>query len=566
MKRALFVATVIICLFLFLPTGTVQAQYLSPTPSTCQCLGNGNCSGTGCSTGDVLACGEQCPPGYRNVQMLCNGDLCGGKCVYEQTCVTGYCQGPGCDEVPGSFNCGDGGCNSCSRLVSTTICNNSFCQAWCSLDETCGTGCSGPGPGATNTPVPDPGATNTPGGPTNTPAPIPTNTPVPVGTIEARAVRVDVSDTSCTAIRAVPTTDGEINGTTHQFTPSSASQPAAQAQVGAQYAVFSGVITGSYTLDPNPPTADWAYVRPCWTNVTTGVIGEGLSRTLAANQTLRWDIGYTLGTAWVQTQGGDVYASGSLRSFIPAVIPRTFITDSANGYPGVVSYGTLYDFDSDPFSEGATLVSSTNWQVNAGRTPVNYYDYFWHRFGSPTTPTTSAPFDNLTAVTKPASNCTAASCATPYYVVGNMTTTGNWSVGNNERIVILVDGNLTFGGRITITGNGFIAFIVNGTITVADTVGTTWSSTTPVVEGVYIATKADQSGLIQTGTSINASTARFVGSGVFVADSFLLQRNLDTYGGNVNASAELFTYNPQLLLTMPDTMKDLSVTWQEVAP
>jgi len=389
---------------------------------------------------------------------------------------------------------------------------------------------------------------------------------VPVGTIQARAVWVDPADTSCTAIRAVPTTDGYISGTAIGFTPSSASQPAAQYQVGAVYEEFANIVTGSYTMDIVPPTADWAYARSCWTNVTTGAVGEGLSRTLAANQTLRWDIGYTLGTAWVQTEGGDVYASGNVRSFIPAVVPRAFNTDSVNGYPGVLSYGTLYDFDSDPFSEGATLVSSTNWQVNESRTSVNYYDYFLRRFGSPSTPTTSAPFDNLAAVIQPPSNCTATSCDSPYYVVGNMTTSGNWSVGNNERIVILVDGNLTIGGRINITGNGFVAFIVNGTITVADTVGTTWSSTTPVVEGVYIATKADGSGLIQTGASINALTARFVGSGVFVADSFLLQRDLDTYGGNVNGSAELFTYDPQLLLTMPDTMKDLSVTWQEVAP
>ena len=336
---------------LSVPAFQVTAQYTTPT--TCECLENGNCSGTGCSTGKVLDCGVQCPPGYKNVEMLCGTRSCGGKCVYEQTCVTGYCAVPPCENVPGSFLCGDGGCNACQRLVQSTICSGSNCQYWCSNDETCGTGCSGPGPGPgpTNTPNPGPGATNTPG-------PAPTSTSVPLGTIQARAVRVSVSDTSCATIRAVPTTGGDINGTTHQFTPSSASQPAAQVQVGAQYTAFSGVITGSYTLDPNPPTADWAYVRPCWTNMTTGAAGEGLSGTLAANQTLRWDIGYTLGTAWVQTKEGDVYSSGTIRSSIPSVSPRVFITDGAGGYPGVMSYGTTYDFDSDPFSEGATFNKS----------------------------------------------------------------------------------------------------------------------------------------------------------------------------------------------------------------
>ncbi len=539
----------------------VQAQY--PTPIGCQCLANGNCSGTGCSTGYVGACGSQCPPGYKNVEMLCDTRSCGGKCVYDQTCVTGYCSlpAPACTTTDGSFLCGDGGCNSCSRLVSTTICNGSFCQAWCSADDTCGTGCSGPGPGATNTPPPPgPGPTNTPD-PAATSTPVPTSTPIPVGTITARAVRVNPTDTSCTAIRAVPTTDGQINGTSLGFTPSSASQPAAQYQVGAAYTQFANIVTGSYTLDSVPPTADWAYARPCWTNVTTGATGEGLSAILGANQTLRWDIGYTLGTPWVQTQGGDVYASGNIRSFIPAVVPRVFNDDAINGIPGVMSYATTYDFDSDPYVTGATLVSSTNWQVSESRTPVHYYDYFLRRFGSPTTPTTSAPFDNLAAVTKPSSS------STPYYVVGDMTTSGNWSVGNSESIIIIVNGNVTIGGRITIIGSGFITFIVNGTITVSDTVGTTASSTTPVVEGVYIATTAGQTGSINTGVSLAAATARFVGRGMFISNGFLLQRDLEGFGtGNTGNAAELFVYNPRLLLTMPDTMKDLSVTWQEVAP
>jgi len=108
--------------------------------------------------------------------------------------------------------------------------------------------------------------------------PAPTATSVPVGTIQARAVWVDPIDTSCTAVRAVPTTDGYITGTAIGFTPSSASQPAAQYQVGAVYEEFANIVTGSYTMDIVPPTADWAYTRSCWTNVTTGAVGEGRTR------------------------------------------------------------------------------------------------------------------------------------------------------------------------------------------------------------------------------------------------------------------------------------------------
>jgi hypothetical protein len=92
--------------------------------------------------------------------------------------------------------------------------------------------------------------------PTPTNTPVPTPTPTPVRTIKARAVQVYPSDTSCTAIRAVPTTGGQITGTVLGFTPGSASQPAAQTQAGANYVTFTNLVTGSYTLDPNPPTSD----------------------------------------------------------------------------------------------------------------------------------------------------------------------------------------------------------------------------------------------------------------------------------------------------------------------
>lgn len=408
------------------------------------------------------------------------------------------------------------------------------------------------------------GATVTVGAPTATPTPTPTPspTPVPVGTITIRAVEVDPSDTSCATIKAVPTTAGEINGTTHQFTPSSASQPAPKTQAGANYVTFSNIVTGSYTLDPLPPTADWVFARACSTNLDNGTTGEGLSRTLPANTTIRWDVGYTRGTSWVQTQAGDVYAASTLRSFVPAVTPRVFNGDSDTGYPGVVTYGTTFDFDSDPFATGGTLISSTNWQVNTSRSRINYYDFFYRRYGSPTTPTTNSAFANLTAVTKPPSS------ATPYYVVGNMTTSGNWSIADGQTIIIIVDGNVTIGGNIRFTGTtGFFAIISNGIIRVSNAIGRASTSTVSNIDGVYIAMNEGQTGRIETGTSIAAATARLVGNGVFIADEFLLQRDLDGFGvGNTGAAAELFTYDPRLLVTMPEGMRELSVTWSEVAP
>ena len=109
-----------------------------------------------------------------------------------------------------------------------------------------------------------------------------------------------------------------------------------------------------------------------------------------------------------------------------------------------------------------------------------------------------------------------------------------------------------------------MGFIVNGNITVAPPVGTDCNPTcgvTPALEGVYIA-----KGTFATGASTDPTAERFVGEGVFVAGNFSLQRDLDSVGQNTTTASELFFYNPQLLLTMPDAMKDVPVTWQEVAP
>jgi hypothetical protein len=86
---------------------------------------------------------------------------------------------------------------------------------------------------------------------------------------------------------------------------------------------------------------------------------------LNSNDTLTWDLGYTLGAPWSQVQGGDVYASGTLLSYVPVLAsPRAFILDGAGGYPGIATYGQSVNFDSSGLTHGQTWVSSTNWLVN----------------------------------------------------------------------------------------------------------------------------------------------------------------------------------------------------------
>lgn len=404
--------------------------------------------------------------------------------------------------------------------------------------------------------VPGTGGDDTTGDTTTEPPPAATATPTPVtGTINAVA-RVVTTDTTCAA---VSNSAAGISGTRFSFSAGSANQPAAKTQSGNTAVSFTNQPSGSYNIDYVLPTTGYTPVTPCV--YQNGVlVAYGDSATLPGG-TLEWRIGFTAGAPWVQTEGGNVYASATLRSYVPNITPRVFNGDGGGGYPGVVAYGTDYDFDSDWVSTGSTYTSSENWLVNATQTRVNYYDYFYRKYGSPTTVTTDPAFSNPIAVTQPPSS------DTPYYVVGDITTSGDWSVGNNEKLIVIVNGNLTIDGEIHIVGSGFVTFIVNGTITVSSNVGTTASSTTPVVEGVYIAMNATQTGGFVTGASTSALTARFVGKGMFIADNFTLQRDLEGYGvGNTGSSAELFVYNPRLLLTMPEEMKENSVTWQEVAP
>jgi hypothetical protein len=372
-------------------------------------------------------------------------------------------------------------------------------------------------------------------------------------------MQIDSTDTSCTAIRASIT---GVSGTVHKFTFNSASQPAPQTQSGTAYSVFSSIIPGSYTLNSQAPVG-YVFARGCWASTNAGTSGEAITGILASGDTLTWDLGYTLGIAWSQTRGGDVYASATLQSYVPAA--TTFILDGTGGYPGVATYGSDYNFDSSGVTHGQAWVSSKNWLVNDTVTPtVDYYQFFYRQFGgAPAIIDFTNPDLGSAAAPILITQAQAPSRATPYYVNGNMETSGNWNVGDGQNIVFFVNGNLTIGGNINITGTGFVSFIVNGNITVASTVGEPYTTNpaTPVVEGIYI---TSPTGTFITGSS-GSGTERFVGKGMFIAGNFNLGRDLGT-AGNPTTSSELFIYNPQLLLTMPDQMKQSTVSWQEVAP
>jgi len=393
-------------------------------------------------------------------------------------------------------------------------------------------------------------------GPRPTPTPGPSPTPTPTTAVQARAVSLTEVPSTCTEITS--STNWRDATIFNLKKGAVLVVPKNQKQSGESYVTWNPA-PGTYTL---APTADGS---SSWRSCLTDSVGShfgNFSAVVGAGESVKFDVAYGPPGPWFQTQGGgDVIAGNAIISQIPAVgpVPRVFMLDApfsdpAHLFPGVVTYGgestANYDFDLGPLYS-PNLISSKDWLTYEDLPTHDFYNYFYAKLGSPETA------DTLTLpLAKPASR------VKPYYLVGDVTTTGDWTIGNDESMVILVTGNLTIGGRITINGNGFLAFVVKGDISVSPSVGGPLTGgPVPVVEGVYLS-----SGTFHTGASSVAGAERFVGKGMFIANEISLERDLTSVGGNNTNAAEFFSYDPQLLFTMPDALKEMSTTWEEVAP
>ncbi|MBI4999663.1 thrombospondin type-1 domain-containing protein, partial [Candidatus Gottesmanbacteria bacterium] len=157
-----------------------------------------------------------------------------------------------------------------------------------------------------------------------------------------------------------------------------------------------------------------------------------------------------------------------------------------------------------------------------------------------------------------------------YYHRGDIETSGNWELNENDKIVILIDGNLKISQKITVPQGAFLAFIVKGDIIIDKTLGVNpESAAEKAIEGVYIT-----NGFFRTVPEGEQAVPnkKFVGAGIFVADAdldgsggFELGRDL---GGNNNLyPAEYFEYRPDFLANFPKELSRSKVRdWQEVAP
>lgn len=160
-----------------------------------------------------------------------------------------------------------------------------------------------------------------------------------------------------------------------------------------------------------------------------------------------------------------------------------------------------------------------------------------------------------------------------YYANGNATVQSAWSVANTESIVVFIHGSLTIKNTITVAPGGFVAFIVSGDITVDPSVGTTdYASTTPQVEGVYIADGIFTVDSLTSGTT-KVHDKKFVGAGTFVGwNGVSLERDYQDTASpdlgitNNTAPSEVFVARPDFQSAVPTKMLRPLYTWEEVAP
>jgi hypothetical protein len=384
------------------------------------------------------------------------------------------------------------------------------------------------------------------------------------GTAEVRAKRVAPSDFSCAAVQS---SSVDVIGTNIGLTPNV--PPGNKTQNTPSAVSWNNVTPGVYTVSGAPP-AGYILKNACWTrDINAPLSGSGLSANIGSTETTSWELGYTFGTPWTRGEDGEMTICTDVASNIPTLAnPNpSFVLNNPGNYPGIVSYGNTYDFDGS--GGGASQVSSTDWLAKEaipsicgdsanGIPPTNWYQYFANKMDLSSLPifVPTLPGDQ----TKNDFTNTINRVDQDLSLGGPL---GSWNLGANKTLIIFVNGDVTIKTNITLGNNSFFALIANGDITVASTVGDLSTVPDPSLQGLYI---TSPTGKFITGTSTIPASRRLVVKGTVVAGGFTLQRDLDADTHNQDTPAEEFIYDPEILLTMPDSFKDLRVKWQEVAP
>lgn len=367
------------------------------------------------------------------------------------------------------------------------------------------------------------------------------------GVIQSRAVVVDDVQNTCSYVNSsTDYLDGTIIGFTNGPNPLPQSQP----QGGSSYITWNALAPGTYSLF-SVPQNNLSLSRSCWVLSPSGTSGEGLTAPVANGQTLTFNIGYNSLSSWFQVVGGHlrVQGSGGVGGSVSIEVPngQSLIKEEANQNSPIVSYENSLDIGSlgGSISRDGYAVKDVSSGLPNG---FSYYNYYFNRFDTKTSLTSG--------VNNPASGV---------YTATDLITSGVWQINTGESVIIFVSGNLNITSNIRVANGGFLAFIVKGNITIDDTVGYATplanpdKYTQPNVTGIYIT-----EGSLTTESNAFGADLQAVLAGTFVASNFSLQRDLDA--GNVTYPGEMFVFRPDLWIYAPQELREISLTWTEIAP
>jgi len=265
-------------------------------------------------------------------------------------------------------------------------------------------------------------------------------------------------------------------------------------------------------------------------------------------------------SAWFQTEVGNVHSSEDIYN---AGLPSgEYFSDKgeSNSGPGVVSYDHWLPLEPSDLGEGN--LSSTNWLVNTeiSSSPYNY-NYFYKVLDQPDLIPPPLPNRKIWSSDLPAADGMIA-------FESSIRMGDNWEIGT-KKIVILVQGEFLINARIRIDidGGGSLVVAARDGIGVSKRIAVNGLNLN-TIEGFFF---TDGPFYSNVNPSLNLTPAndiknnRLVIDGGITANEFDFRRNLGEER-NQTIPAELFRYNPRLLLNTYPGLWARKHAWEELAP
>lgn len=335
----------------------------------------------------------------------------------------------------------------------------------------------------------------------------------------------------------------------------------------------SGVPTGYYLTYPlnGPPPSFTVQIGQGGICTTNGANGASCTNGSISNL----NFGFNNKTPWYQSFCGDVRVNNGITDTIPAAptcgtTTGAYLIQTSAGVctnPGIAFSGTT-----NPnlgTSGGQASAAPYNWTVGTSQYPSLLK----------TTNTVHTSYAYLLAkmrqsgitATDLSTKCTLSNCTLPatlphglYQASGNVNLQA-FTFPAAQDYVFLINGDLTLSGNISIPVGSTALFSAGGNIYVANTVGSSATTTTSNLDGFY---SADKSFVVNsTGVCpdlrLNIAGSVVVNAGL-KGGAFTNNRDLCT--NNNQCPALSITQRPDFLIHAPSFLKYANHIWQELAP